>query len=53
MQTIKTNAAIFLILTGLMMPVLSLFMVSDMATGMAFMMCGFFPVMLGLYFLDL
>ncbi len=53
MQTIKTNVAIFLILTGLMMPFLSLFLVADMEAGLAFMIASFFPVMLGLYFLEL
>jgi len=53
MQTIKNTAALFLILTGLMMPFLSLFLVSNMETGLAFMIASFFPVMLGLCFLEL
>ena len=51
MQTIKTSAALFLILTGLMMPVLSLIIISDMQIAQA--LGGFFPVMLGAYFLEL
>ena len=53
MQTIKTSAALFLILTGLMMPVLSLIIISDMQIAQALALCGFFPVMLGAYFLEL